>query len=258
MIGTLSLALAALFATAQAASVPPAEQASAGWYDTMIRRDTARRIADDLPKTPRRFRFACRFVQLTPSSFVHHRLCVAADAQPVTDPAQLADQARREAARPDLTPEDRMRRTAWLRAMLLHQRFRAEPSETFIVEETVAASDLAGGPASTGEAAREEIAYAQRPAVNYPPSALRTNTQGLIELRCTVIAGGQLHCETLTPYFTGPLANPDGSLATPKLLALVTEAHRASLATRIAPTTRNGKQTEGLSLTYKVDFRLPD
>lgn len=257
MIGSLlSLGLAALPAPAQMASEPTATPAD--WYDAMIRRDTVRRIIDDLPKTPARFRFECGFVQPKPQSFFPQRLCVAAGDQPIADPERLADQARREAARPGLTPEDRLRRAAWLRAMLLHGRMRAEPFETFTVEETVAASDLAGLPVSSGEAERGDIAYTTQPSVRYPPAALRTGTQGPIELRCVIVTGGRLQCETLTSYFAEPLANSDGSAAVPDLLPLVAETHRVAQAMRVAPRTRDDRQSEGLSFIFKIDFRIPE
>lgn len=250
----LSLGLATAFA--QSAGGPTATPAV--WYDAMIRRDTARRIIDDLPKTPARFRFECGFVTPTPQSFFRPRLCVTVSDQPIADPAELADRAQREAARPDLTPEDRLRRTAWLRAMLLHGRMRTELFETFIVEETVASSDLAGGPVSTGEVTAEDIIYTIRPPVNYPSSALRAGTQGRIELRCAVAGEGELHCETLTPYFTGPLAAADGTVAAPPLLPLVAETHNAARVARVAPATRDGRQTEGLGFTFKINYKLAE
>jgi hypothetical protein len=257
----LSLALAALPAPHQAASAaePQSQPARVAWRDAMIRRDTARQIADDLPKTPERFRFECGFVQYSPKAIVRQRLCVLEGERPITDPRRLADRARREAARPDVTAADRLRRIAWMRAMLLHTpEDQGAPFKTFMIEESVAASDLDGGPVSTSEVDAISIPYYGRPPVEYPPSAIRAGAHGRIQLRCAVIEGGRLHCETLTPYFTGPLAAADGSVASPALLPLVAETHRAAHRARIAPVTRDGRQTRGMGFVFTIDFRLPD
>ncbi|OYX48444.1 MAG: hypothetical protein B7Y97_11055 [Sphingomonas sp. 32-66-10] len=112
---------AVLLGVAGQAAAPPAAAPPAGWRAAMVRHDTARRIAADLPAAPRRFRFQCSVAQVLrhPYRWVPPK-CIAARDRPVTDSKRFAELARREAAAPDLTADDRLRRTAWLRAMLLH------------------------------------------------------------------------------------------------------------------------------------------
>lgn len=254
MTATALWLAAALQAGVIGAATPP------GWYEAMIRRDTARRIVADLPEAPRQFRFQCSVTRIEPKTFRSTaKRCIVADGQPVTDPTRFAELARGEAARPDVTAEDRLRRTAWLRAMLLSDRDRppVETFETYLVDERVAASDLGGIPASTGEATQADFAF-KPPMIDYPAAALRAGVQGGIELRCTVIAGGRIACETMTPWIPDTMVRTDGSLAAMDLLHLVRATHRASHAVQMPPQTRDGRVSEGLSFRFAVHYRLPD
>ncbi|MCA1198000.1 hypothetical protein K9B35_08480 [Sphingomonas sp. R647] len=251
---------AVLLGVAGQAAAPPAAPPPAGWREAMVRHDTARRIAADLPTEPRRFRFQCSVAQVVrrPYQWVPPK-CIEARERPVTDPERFAELARVEAAAPEATADDRLRRTAWLRVMLL--RASAEPTSeqfrTFFFDEAVAATDLPPPPLSSGEALRSDIVFAVKPRlIEYPRQALRAFAQGQVDLRCTVIGGGRLHCESMTPYLPDPLVRPDGSLGSQDRFHLVSAAVRSALSGIVAPLTTNGRPSEGLSFTFSVSFRI--
>lgn len=227
----------------------------------MIRRDTARRIAADLPKAPMRFRFECGYVPRGAQSIVNEKFCVREGDQRITDPALLKAQARIEATTIDVTAEDRLRRTAWLRLMLRNATQVSSVTdkfETSVVEEVIAASDLEGLPPSTGDISRAELIFTREIPVDYPKPALRAGTQGRIELQCVVITGGRIQCETITPYFADPIMYPGGQISRPDLLILVAAAHRWSHGVLIAPKTVDGRDSLGLRFSHAVNFILDE
>lgn len=187
--------------------------------------------------------------------------CIAARERPITNPTRFAELAREEAAAPDASADDRLRRTAWLRVMLLHAP--AEPVskqfKTFFVDETVAATDLLPAPPSRGEALRADMVFTVKPRmIAYPLQALRSSAQGQVNLRCTVIGEGRLHCESMTPYLPDPLVRPDGGLGPQDRFHLVSAAMRSALSGVVAPLTLDGRPSAGLTFTFSVDFRMTD
>lgn len=253
---------AVLLGLAGQAAAPPVAPPPAGWREAMVRHDTARRIAADLPSEPRRFRFQCSVAQVLrrPYRWVPPK-CIAARERPVSDPKRFAELAQAEAAAPDMTADDRLRRTAWLRVMLLHAPVEpvSERFKTFFVDEAVAATDLLPAPPSRGEALRGEISFTVRPRmIEYPRQALRTFTQGQVDLRCTVIGEGRLHCESMTPYLPDPLVRPDGGLGPQDRFHLVSAAMRSALSGVVAPLTLDGRPSAGLSFTFSASFRIND
>ncbi|WP_422056699.1 hypothetical protein [Sphingomonas sp.] len=253
---------AVLLGVAGQAAAPPVAAPPAGWREAMVRHDTARRIAADLPSEPRRFRFQCSAAQVLrrPYRWVPPK-CITARERPVTDPKRFAELARTEAAAPEMTADDRWRRTAWLRVMLLHASVEpvSEQFTTFFVDEAVASTDLLVTPPSRGEALRSDIVFAVKPRmIAYPLQALRTFAQGQVDLRCTVIGEGRLHCESMTPYLPDPLVRPDGGLGPQDQFHLVSAAMRSALSGVVAPLTLDGRPSAGLSFTFSVTFRIND
>jgi hypothetical protein len=253
---------AVLLGLAGQTAAPPATSPPASWREAMVRRDTARRIAADLPSEPRQFRFQCSAVQVLrrPYRWVPPK-CIVARERPVTDPKRFAELARAEAAVPDVTADDRLRRTAWLRAMLLHAPVEpvSERFKTFFVDEAVASTDLLPMPQSSGKALASDMVFIVIPRmIEYPRQALRTFTQGQVDLRCTVIGEGRLHCESMAPYLPEPLAGPDGSLGPQDRFHLVSAAMRSALSGVVAPLTLDGRSSTGLSFTFSVSFRIKD
>ncbi len=239
--------------------IHPDPQAPQDWYEAMIRRDTARRIAADLPKAPMRFRFECGYVPRGVQLIVSEKFCVRDGAQRITDPVLLAAQARIEAAAIDITAEDRLRRTAWLRVMLrkaTQASGATDKFETSVVEEVVAASDLEGLPPSTGDTSPAELIFTRKIPVDYPAPARRAGTRGRIELQCVVITGGRIQCETITPYFVDPTVYPSGAAQRPDLLILVAAAHRWSHGVLVAPETVDGRDSLGLRFPLVFNFTL--
>lgn len=253
---------AVLLGLAGQAAAPPAASPPAGWHEAMVRHDTARRIAADLPTEPRRFRFQCSIAQVLrrPYRWVPPK-CIVAKERRVTDPERFAQLARAEAVAPEVTADDRLRRAAWLRVMLLHAPTEPVSGQfrTFFVDEAVAVTDLIAAPPSSGEALRADIVFTVRPRmIEYPRQALRAFAQGQVDLRCTVIGGGRLHCESMTPYLPDPLVRPDGSLGSQDRFHLVSAAVRSALSGVVAPRTYDGRPSEGLSFTFSVSFRIND
>lgn len=237
----------------------PNPQVPQDWYETMIRRDTARRIAADLPKAPMRFRFECGYVPRGVQFIVNEKFCVREGDQRITDPVLLKAQARIEAATIDTTVEDRLRRTAWLRVMLRNTTQAsgaADKFETSVVEEVIAASDLDGLPPSTADTAPAKLVFTRKIPLDYPATARRAGTQGRIELQCVVITGGQIQCETITPYFADPIMYPSGQVRPPDLLILVAAAHRWSHGILIGPKTVDGRDSLGLRFPLALNFSL--
>ncbi|MDR6851619.1 hypothetical protein J2Y54_001112 [Sphingomonas sp. BE123] len=260
MIGAAVLLGLAGQAAAPPVAAPPVAAPPAGWREAMVRRDTARRIAADLPAEPRHFRFQCSAAQVLrrPYRWVPPK-CIIARERPVTDPERFAKLARAEAAAPEVTADDRLRRTAWLRVMLLHAPVEpvSEQFKTFFVDEAVAATDLLPAPPSRGEALRSDIAFTVRPRlIEYPRQALRSLAEGQVNLRCTANGEGRLHCESMTPYLPDPLVRPDGGLGPQDRFHLVSAAMRSALSAVVGPRTYDGRVSTGLSFTFSVDFRI--
>ncbi len=231
----------------------------AGWREAVIRHDTARLIAAELPQQPQQFRFQCSLLQFDPKTARWSSpKCIRVTKEPITDPFQFAEQASIEAKNRDLTAEDRLRRVAWLRVMLLHdaQKAPVENFITFLVDETVAAADLLTPPPARGEAEAADIVFKVKPRATYPKKAAEIYAEGRVELRCTVVSGGRLQCETVTRYLIKPLISSEGNLVPDVVAQLIYAAHRAALVSRVAAKTRDGRPSEGLSFPLAINFRV--
>ena len=230
-----------------------------GWRETVIRHDTARLIAADLPKQPRQFRFQCSLRQFDPKTARWSSpKCIHAGGEAISDPHIFAEQARIEAEQRDKTVEDRLRRIAWLRVMLLHDVDRppVENFTTFFAEETVSTADLVVAPVARDKAEAADIVFKVKPRVTYPRKAASVYGEGRVDLNCIVVSGGRLQCETVTRYIFKPFINSAGDLLPSTEAQLIYAAHRAALVSRVAAKTRDGRQSEGLSFPLAIRFLI--
>lgn len=231
------------------------------WWVAAIREETARPIAADLPATPMRFRFQCAAAQarrVAPFNYVPPK-CIQANDGLVSDPVQFARQAALEAAQPALTATDRLRRAAWLRVMVLYSTSDtpAENARTFVVEEAIAASDLAATEAALGQTTSADLIYEVPPHPEYSRAALRDGVEGTVKLTCRS-ERQFLSCRTTEARTFVELARPDGSLsiAAQSYYFLLHDVHNAMQGVRVAPLTKSGLTVEGLEITTSLSFRL--
>lgn len=228
------------------------------WWAAAVREETARTVAADLPETPRRFQFQCTVPELhkKPWRYVSPK-CISADAGLVTDAATFARRAADEASKPVLTSEDRLRRAAWLRAMILyaHPAAEANSQRSFVIDEPIGADDLPMLPPPTALITRSDVLFEVPPHPQYSDAALQDNAQGTVLLSCRS-EHGALSCRTREPKILAEVRYPDGGLLpdVSSYFLLLHDAQNSMQGVRVAPKTQDGRAIDGMDLSLSISF----
>lgn len=246
---TAALLLAAAGPAEAGVPEPPA------WWAAVVREETARVIAADLPDAPRRFRFQCRVPSRAPGTgrFLPGE-CVSADAGTVKTAEDLTARAAEERLQPLATAEDRLRFMAWKRVKLLHHQDEAQPQPTlFEVEERIGKADLPSRAPATDTLAYTAFAVTVPPRIEMSSRTLREDGRGDFTLLCRI-----------TP------AEPDCRLEAPAPLKLdrqwvsgwergwfwaLQDVHSGLRQLRVAPQLQDGRPAVGMDLRIRVNLQ---
>jgi hypothetical protein len=146
-----------------------------------------------------------------------------------------------------------------MRVMLLHSTADApiDYDRSFVVEESVSASDLPETLPPTGRAATADVVFEVPPHPEYSQAAMRDGAQGTIQFICRSHAQN-LRCRTADIKTFQYVSFPSGELepAVRSYFLLLHDAQNAMQGTKIAPLTKDGRSTEGLDIVTSLRFNL--
>ncbi|MBX9881745.1 MAG: hypothetical protein K2X73_07205 [Sphingomonas sp.] len=229
-------------------------------FAAIVREETARVVVADLPSEPRRFRFKCRTAVFKANPrFYAPPLCVPDAADKVNDPAQLDAVAAAELARPLVTAEDRLRRTAWLRVAVLNDTsdLPTAKARLFTVEESISVADIPARLEPRATVKMSDVTLTAPLRITLSPRTLRHGDGAHFRFACRV-GSDVLDCRSVDPL---DLSNPqdvDGDLSSRVrgLFFTLRDAQEGLAAARVAPRLTNGESAEGVDVMLGVNLTI--
>ena len=246
---------ATLFLAAAAGPADAGLPAPEPWWAAVVREETARVIAADLPEAPRRFRFQCRVASRAPDTRRYLPAeCISADAGTVKTAEELTARAAEERLQPLATAEDRLRFMAWKRVKLLHHQDEAQPQPAlFEVEESIGKADLPQRAPAADTLPYTAFVITALPNVAMSSRTLLEDGRGDFTLLCRITPG-----------------EPDCRLEAPAPLKLdrqwvsgwergwfwaLRDVHNGLRQLRVAPQLQDGRPALGMDLRIRINLQ---
>jgi hypothetical protein len=224
------------------------------WWAAVVREETARVIAADLPDEPRRFRFQCRVPTVSPKTKLRiPTACIFADAGTVATSEAMEAVALAQALQPVATAEDRLRHIAWLRVMLLHDQDEALPKPAlFEVEEVISKADVPQRPLASATLPLSDFVLEAPLQVELSPRTLAADGQGVFRMICRVAS--QSDCRLQQPASFRMDGVGKMRFMLPSWFMALQDVHVGLRRMRVAPQTKDGRPSAGMDMTVGLNL----